>query len=362
MAPYLHGLALAASLLLAWRVSRARASAARGWFLVFVASVAWWALCATLAVVGGDAGWYLGWWRLAFVGTAAAPVAWYAFVDAATRPRAPRRRLVLALSVVPACTVLLALLEGRPGALIVGAAEVGDAFGLLRGPWYWFVHLPYTYGLLAAGGLRAYRFARGASPAVRRQMGLLLLALALPVLGNLLDRSGLLPAAGLDLTVVAFTGAALVAARSGALGRLLEVPPGAYRAALEEVDRAVLIIDAEHVVMDANRAATERFDLELEREPVRLGRILPSVASALRRLPPDGGEIEVMVPRLPSRHAVVQVRPLRHGAGEPYGYVIVLRAVPPPPPADGPAPDVERPHAPGRGSDGAKRGRGRGRR
>jgi PAS domain-containing protein len=341
-AAYLHGLALAASLLLAWRVARVRPSSARGWFLVFVLTIAWWALCATAAVLVRDEGWYLTWWRLAFLGTAAAPVAWLAFVDATTRPTAPRRRLVVVWSIVPAVTAGIALLEPRLGWLVLGTAEVGaglgEGFELAHGPWYWFVHLPYTYALLAAGGLRAFLFARRASPAVQRQMGLLLLALAVPIVGNLLDRSGLVPTPGLDLTVVAFSLAALVAARSGAVGRLLEVPPGVYRAAFEQVDRSVLIVDAEGLVVDANPAAAELFGLDLERERVRLGRILPSVASALRRLPPDGGDVTVRVPNLPSRQAEVQVRALRDGVATPYAFVLVLTPVaaptlPPPPPA-----------------------------
>jgi PAS domain-containing protein len=327
MAAALHATALLTSCFLAWRVSRLPASAARAWFLAFVLSVTWWAACATLAALVESAAWFGSWSRLAYVGTAAVPFAWLGFVDAFTRARRPRLRLAM-WAVVPALTVIVAFVDGRLGWLVADvetwARGAGSAFESVRGPWYWYVHLPYSYALIALGVVRAYAFARTASTVVRRRVGLLLIAISIPIAANVLDRTGAVTTRTLDLTVVGFTVAALLIAGALAAGRFLEVPPGAYRTAFEHVDTSVLVVDTRLRVIDANRAAMARFGLRADAGPVPLGRILPSVAAAMRRLPPEGGDIDVRAPTLPGRHAGVEVRAVPGERGEPLGHVLVI--------------------------------------
>jgi PAS domain-containing protein len=329
MATLLHAVAFLASASVLWRVRRVGASSAHGWFFVFVAAVAWWALFATLASAAPSAQWHLIWVRLAYLGIAAVPVGWFAFVDAFTFTGGPRRLRVALLGVVPIVTAVLAAAAPDVDWMLAGATRVttttGTAFVLDRGPWYWYVHLPYTYGLLLAGALRLVAFGRGATTIVRRQVSPLLVAIAVPVVGHLVTLTGAVPSGRVDLTVVGFAVAAMVIMWALATRRFLAVPPGAYRTAFAHVDQAVLIVDARERVIDANPAAVALFGLGTGPAPPRLGRLLPTVAAALRQLPPTGGEVEVRTPSLPTGRATVAVTPLSGEADGARGFVLVIR-------------------------------------
>jgi len=319
-----HALALASVCGLGWRVLRTDPTPARSWFLPFVAVVAWWSFTATAgalsAALGGAAGtWTLLWERLAFVGAALAPVAWLAFVDAFIGHGGPRRTRAALLALVPLMTIGLALAAPRVGWLLVT-----DASGATqRGPWFWWVHVPYGYALLAVGAVIVWRGARARSTTVRRQLRWLLVAVSVPIVGNLLDLAGWHPVPGVQLTVVGFVAATAALTVAITAGRFLRLPPTSYRERWADADALVLFLDSEWRVLDCNAAAARL--LPHANDGARpLGRLLPSVAAALHGRESTDGPIEVRAPTLPGRAAAVTLEPLREGSRAPYGYVLVV--------------------------------------
>ena len=319
-----HALALASACALGWRVLLAARTPARSWFLPFVAITVWWSAVATAAAVtaalGGDTGpWPLLWERLAFGGAALAPVAWLAFVDAFVGRGGRRRARFAALALVPLATIVLALAEPSVGWLLVD-----DGSGLVRrGPWFWWVHVPYSYALLGLGALIAWRGATARSTTVRRQLRWLLVAVAIPIAGNVVDLSGWRPLPGVQLTVVGFVGAAAALAFAITARRFLRLPPTSYRERWADAVIPVLFLDAERRVLDRNAVAARLLPHADDGAPP-LGRLLPSVAAALQDLDASEGPIEVRAPTLPGRRATVTLEPLQEGTRPPYGYVVVV--------------------------------------
>ena len=319
-----HALALASVCALGWRVLRTDRTPARTWFLPFVAVVAWWSFTATAgaltAALGGAAGtWALLWERLAFGGAALAPVAWLAFVDAFIGHGGPRRARAALLALVPLVTIALALAEPRVGWLLVA-----DASGAVqRGPWFWLVHVPYGYALLTVGAVIVWRGARARSMTVRRQLRWLLVAVSVPIVGNLLDLAGARPVPGIQLTVVGFVAATAALAFAITARRFLRLPPTSYRERWAAAVSPVLFLDAEWRVLDRNAAAAHLLPHADDGAPP-LGRLLPSVAAALHGREATDGPIQVHAPTLPGRAAAVTLEPLREGSRPPYGYVLVV--------------------------------------
>jgi hypothetical protein len=322
-----HAFALALVLALLWHVARADRSPARGAFVLFLALVAWWSACATLGAVAGwgapDGAWAQRWERLGFVGAALVPLAWLVFVDCFIGRGRPRWSLVAALAVIPLATIALALLEPRVGWLLQD-----DGGTLVRGPWFWSVHVPYGYALLLAGGLVAWYGRRGASLTVRRQVGLLLGAAALPLAGSLLDLAGARPWPGVQFTVVGFAAGALALTVAVTQRRFLRLPPTSYRSRYAGLDEAVLFLDSGLHVVDRNDAAARLLPGSDQVAPP-LGRLLPSVAAALPTLLEAGGSHEVHAPTLPGRRAHVVLTPLREGDRAPFGFVLTVRPLEP---------------------------------
>ncbi len=325
MAVAAHALALLLCLTLWWYVWRTGPTPARNWFLPFVALVAWWSLCATLAAAALDWGdpasaWPLRWERLGFVSAALVPLAWFTFIDAFVGRGGPHRLRSALLALVPLLTITLALVEPRLGWLLVDQGEGGWS----RGPWFWLVHVPYGYALLLLGGVIAWRGRSGSSATVRRQLRFLLLAAAVPLAGNLLDLGGWRPWPGFEFTVVGFAIGAVALTFAIAQQRFLRLPPSAQRAPYAGLDEPVLFLDAQRRVIDRNAAAARLLPSSDDGAPP-LGRLLPSVAAALRVLGDAGGTLEVHVPTLPGKRAEVVLTPLRDGARPPYGFVLTIR-------------------------------------
>lgn len=315
-----HLLAVVATLGLLWRVLRAGDSPARTWFLPFIALVCWWAFTATGAAWSEAAPWPLLWERLGTVAAALTPVAWFVFVDAFVGRGTPLRRRAALLALVPLATIALALAAPALDALLVVAADGSWR----RGPWFWAVHVPYGYVLMLLGGLSVWRGMRSRSATVRRQLRLLLWALAIPLAGNLLDLVGVRPIERLEWTVVGFTLGAAVLAYAITARRFLRLPPTSYRDRYAESTTPVLFLDADWRVLDRNAAAAALLPT-LEDGAPPLGRSLPTIAAAIHRTELREGEgREVRTPTLVGKRAWVTYRSLRQGERPPYGYVLEI--------------------------------------
>ncbi|WP_432511445.1 histidine kinase N-terminal 7TM domain-containing diguanylate cyclase [Kineococcus sp. SYSU DK001] len=241
----------------------------------------------------------------------------------------PSRRHVAHLVAVPA--LILALTATDPlHHLVFSSITPLDA-----APWYaddfgpvFWAHTAWCYLLLADAGLRLGRAWLAGSPLLRSQAGVLLLAGAFPLVGNVAVLVGEDRLGGQDLTPLFFTATAVLDAWAVLRGGLLRTVPVAREAVLETIGDHVVVIDAGGVVVDVNPAGRaylrdRRPDLPADPVGVRAAEFLS--ARALGDLP--GGRAEYVVEHTPGLHLDVRVTALTDRRGRPLGRVVVGRDI-----------------------------------
>ncbi|MCA9970448.1 MAG: GAF domain-containing protein [Anaerolineales bacterium] len=185
---------------------------------------------------------------------------WFAWAYTGRRRRLQRRSLIL-LALIPVLTLLLIWTNPLHGLIwrSVRVTRVGDTLLLAitaRGPWFW-VFLAYSYALLLWGTGVMLRFLVQRTAFVRwsQSMGLMG-GLLLPWVGSLLH---VLAVTTVDLTPFGFALGGLLVAWDISRSRLFEVMPVAHRTVWARMRDAMLLLDAQHRVVDVNPAALALF-------------------------------------------------------------------------------------------------------
>ncbi len=196
-----------------------------------------------------------------YLGVATAPVWFFLFALLyAGRDRWVSRRLVATMLVVPAVTLLVIATTQFHG-LFYGGFET-TAFGEMtvldthRGTWFW-VFAAYGWGLLAvATGLLLFT-SFGRSPFYRTQSGVVVLGITVPWLAGIgyifLDW----PHPAVDPTPLGFAVTALLFAVGVFSRRLIDVVPAARSYVFDALDDAVVVLDTDGRLLDANETAQQ---------------------------------------------------------------------------------------------------------
>jgi PAS domain S-box-containing protein len=122
------------------------------------------------------------------------------------------------------------------------------------GLWFW-IHSAYSYILIVSGAIILLRRLRY-FPAIHSwQIGIILLAPIVPLLGNGLYLSGLNPIPQFDPTASAFTLSGIIFAWSIFRLHLFKIGPVARRRVLENMSDGMIVLNLENQIMDVNPAA-----------------------------------------------------------------------------------------------------------
>ena len=197
-----------------------------------------------------------------------------------------------------------------------------------RGPWFWLnVACSYIFILVAAVIL--LRALLHAGPFVRVQLATVLAGCLLPWAVNIYAL--LAPSAGgqFELTPLAAAASGLIFAYALFRQRLLDIVPVARSLLFENLGDAVLVLDTNGRIVDANRAAK----LVLRIQEDAYGRQIRDVVPQWRDFAPPsiaaGSEthFEVQGRLDPSRYYDVTAIDLRDARGRPNGRLISLRDI-----------------------------------
>ena len=258
-APYAIPLVITAAISagLALYSRRRYLAAGTGWFALLMLAVSVWSLSYALELSGDDLSDKLFWSKVEYLGIATIPALWLAFALQYTgRERWLTRRNWLVLSVEPAVTLLLVWTNEFHG-LIWQSTKLnagGPFVDFKHGPFFW-VHVAYSYVLLALGTwLLAQAFIKS-QRLYRRQVAILLLGLLAPWVGNALYITRLSPFPGLDLTPFGYTLTGLAVILGLFRFRLLDVVPVARDVVIAEMPDGMILLDAENRIIDLNPAA-----------------------------------------------------------------------------------------------------------
>ncbi|ABQ90779.1 histidine kinase N-terminal 7TM domain-containing protein [Roseiflexus sp. RS-1] len=200
------------------------------------------------------------WWvRLEYVGIVSAPVAWLWFAAEYTDSFTwLNRRRVWLLGIVPVLTMVMMLTNDVHRlfwqSIILSRNGFLTVFDSTLGLWFW-VHTAYSYLCLLAGTFFIIRFIWRTPRRFHRQISALILAVAAPLIGNVIYLSGSSPWGKLDLTPFAFTVSLAMLAWNLFRLRMFEIRPIARDLVLQSMNDGIMAVDENGWVVEVNRAA-----------------------------------------------------------------------------------------------------------
>lgn len=258
----LSGVVLSAAFtVLAWRY-RDRPGARP--FIVMLLGVTWWVATAAAGMWTTDPSLHYLLVRLQYPGLALVPTAWLLFALAYTgRDQDVTRRSAVALSVVPALAVVGVWTNPQFGLMwgdrwVVTAAGVAQFDGTFAiGFWLFTV---YSYLLLAVGTTLLLMLALDGASVYRKQAAALVVAAAIPFVMQVLYHTHPGPIPQVNLTPFGFIGSAAIGIAAVGQFDFLESDPVASQVAsdrvLERLDDALVVLDGNRQVVDANPTAS----------------------------------------------------------------------------------------------------------
>ena len=279
------GLAVGSAAYLAmwWYVWRHRAAAGGTSLVVTLLGIFVWTVCYAVELTTDTVATAEVWSALKFVGIVTVPGALWIFVRQYTTRRGVSRRAVALLCVEPALVLVLLALPAtrhlvhdyRPEDR---AADVlAEAPLPVPGPLFW-PHAVYSYALLVAAlGLFVQRVGRVGGP-YRRQAGVVVVASLLPLVGNVLYNLNLFGLGAVDPAPFLFVVFTFVLVWGIFRLRLLDLVPIARGALIAQMVDAVVVLDAQGRVADANPAGCTLVGV---RRPHLVGRYLEEVLPEL---------------------------------------------------------------------------------
>jgi len=247
----------------AWRHRTAHPAAPA--FVWLILPVAVWLVAYGFEIMGSDVATKGAWETVIIVSLAWLPFFWLVFAIQYSGQEAWLTRRNLALLVLPSIvTTLLTLTNPLHGLVWTDITLDGSGPFLatvpLRGPWFW-VHslLGYSY-ILVGNGLFVVFISRSA--AIFRRQGLaVVLSSMIPLLGNALHLTGMVPVPGLDPGAFAFALSAALMAVALFRYDLLVVVPVAQRVVLDHLLEGVIVLDPHDRILDINPAARRMLHL-----------------------------------------------------------------------------------------------------
>ncbi|RXK51843.1 histidine kinase N-terminal 7TM domain-containing protein [Halorientalis pallida] len=301
---------------------------------VFMIGASAWSFAEGMNLAAAGLGPKVFWTRLEIAASCVVPLAWLALVLEYTgNDQWITRRTVALLLVEPA--VFVGVLWAEPSLVRTGLTlDTSGSFAVITesiGPVF-YAHLIYSYLLLLIGGallLRVILFAEGV---YRTQATALLVALFVPLVGNVLYVFEYLPA-GVDPTNVGFLFSGIIVAGTILRGQLLEVVPVARHLArdeiLENMEDRVIVLDDTQRIADVNPAAAELFDRsEAAAVGERIETLLPDLSALLDDETGTHVQTELSLEGEEGvRYYNVRISPLHRARGAVAGTLVSLRDV-----------------------------------
>jgi PAS domain S-box-containing protein len=317
----------------AFRATSRRIANARPFSLLMLAT-AWWSFGYAMELNSIDPEIMLLWAKVEYLGIVAIPPLWLLFAARYADDDLPvARHFWLSLSVIPLITFLL-VTTNELHHLIWASVEVRtvDALRLLavtRGLWFW-VHTVFSYTLIVVGSMLLLRTVWNTAAIYRSQIVLLSASALVPLIGNVIFVTGLIPLSYLDPTPLLFALSGLLIIWGDNRSRLHAVVPIARGLVIEKMSDGVVVLNAQQQVADLNQAAEQIFHCAAARaigSPfTALYADWPEIALPLI----DGPDTAIEMTRgeMPARSTFdMRVSALANRRGQDKGYLIVLRDI-----------------------------------
>ncbi len=302
-------------------------------FAFTMAALTLWSVGNALEMMGADLPAKLFWANLQYLSYAAVPVGWLAVTLQYTgRGQWLAPQHIAWLCLIPATTVALVWTNDLHGLMRREVhLDFGDPFpvvGKEYGPWFW-IHTAYSYSLLLVSLALLLESLLGAPAFYRGQSVALLVAMLLPMAGNGLYLSGVLPLHRMDPSPMLFTLSGAMTAWGLFRCRLFNPVPVAHSRIIQGMRDGVIILDATRRVAGLNLAAQEILgwpsSKAVGREAARVLSAAPLLAAPSSA---PSARIEFLLGSGDAhRHYEAHASVLADRRGPPAGQVIVIRDI-----------------------------------
>jgi diguanylate cyclase (GGDEF)-like protein len=199
-----------------------------------------------------------------FIGTAMTPVIAYVFFREYTGSETPSRTLAL-LMIIPTLSVILAATNFYHEIMwfLPIANDAGEFLTRPErwGPWFLFVHLPYSYAVIGAAMLTLVVHSSAVAPAQRRGLFLLVAACLAPLVTTAAYDIGFGPHT-ISYVPIAFVAMLPIYAWLIVGEQIIEFTPLAYETVFQNMQDPVVVIDDQCRVIGMNHTAEHMLNVK----------------------------------------------------------------------------------------------------
>jgi signal transduction histidine kinase len=246
------------SSVLAVVIWRRRDAPGSGPMLMFVTTVAIWAISYACELFNTQVKDMLFWTKFEYLGVATVPVTWLLFaMQYSNHTHWTKDRRIWLVWILPVAIILLQLTNELHG-LIYSHVELGMqgrflVLNVTHGAAFWLL-VVYSYVSLVAGTFLILRSLFRSPQLYRGQVRMMLIGVLAPWVSNVAYIVGLTT---VDTTPIAFTVSAVAVFWAMYRFRLFSLVPVARDLLIDTMDDAVLVLDKKGQVVDANQAASD---------------------------------------------------------------------------------------------------------
>jgi diguanylate cyclase (GGDEF)-like protein len=275
--------------------------------------------------------WKILWSKLEYIGLVATPVLFLLFAARFSgRDRWLRGVRQIAWWTPSAAALALVITNDAHGwvwANYLPGPAGSNAFLYVHGPGYFAIAAQIYAFVLAACALIA-RSAFHTVAARRRQAFTILLASVFPLVAGVLYVAGRSPIPSLDLIPVSFFVTGFVILAGMGFFHVFDLASVARDALVERMSDAILVLDSQERIADANAAAEDFFGItssNIGQEARRASAVWPRLGLDCNAR--EGRRFEFALADDPPRYVDVRFSPLRETRQRPGGCLIVLRDI-----------------------------------
>ena len=269
------------------------------------------------------------WAQAQYIGIVSVPVLWFLYaLELRGRLRVITRGRMILLWIVPVLTLIMVMTTRWHGlhwkTIELTSSEQLSFLRVTYGLWFW-IQAAYSYTILITSTVLLISYVSRSSDLYRDQAAMLLVASLLPWFANVAYLGGLIPIAGLDPTPFSFSLSALALAWDIYRYRLLDLMPVARLKALATMLEAVIVVDPQGRLVEANPSARALLDRKV--------RISDPLSAALPHWPEllafaeAPGEAVAEIPMGATRMFEARRALLSDGPERASGRLLVLREI-----------------------------------
>lgn len=295
-------------------------------FIVLMVFLSIWSLTYALELVATTPEALIAAHKLKYVAVVSVPVAWLLFaINYASPLRIEQWMRIAALFMVPLVSLILVFTTEQHNLFYESlATEVGPlgftTVSVQYGTWF-VLHALYSYGLILVGGYYLVQASIRTVGTQERVLPQILLAVAIPSIGSILNVFDVSPLPNVDLTPMLFAVSGVLLTQVLHDARKTQPNAISYNTIVHHLPNPIMVIGLDNHILTVNQGLEKLLHIErssLVGEPIQ--DVLPTLEPIVTRLPQEHSLQESL--ELAGRYIDLVATPMETAHTETIGYVL----------------------------------------